>query len=84
MSDEYDRIRAAARKSARDGFRLDVLPEPFPSTPAGRLAFVQELLHPPIVDDNGDVIGYGDPLISEEEAYVLLDNPDTTSAKDDE
>jgi len=45
---------------------------------------VQELLHPPIVDDNGDVIGYGDPLISEEEAYVLLDNPDTTSAKDDE
>lgn len=47
-----------------------------PNGPAARLALIQEMLAPPIygydVDGNEYVIGYGEPLITKDQAFELL------------
>lgn len=40
---------------------------------AGRMAIIKELLAPPIFDDNDNIIGYGEPLITQEQARELLE-----------
>lgn len=45
---------------------------PVSTTPAGRLAIADELMRPRIHDDDGNVIGYGEPLISAEDLLKLL------------
>jgi hypothetical protein len=50
------------------------------STPAGRLAFISELASEhPMFDDDGNVVGYSEPLISLEAAAALLSTPFTSA-----
>lgn len=55
-----------------------------PSTPAGRLAFVSDLLggeYEYVDEETGEPIrGYAPPMITEEQARELLDLPDIESA----
>lgn len=43
-----------------------------PRTPAGRMQVLQELLDPNDYDDDGNIIGQHEPLISAEQARKLL------------
>lgn len=42
---------------------------------AGRIHILTELLNPPISDEEGNTIGYGEPFITMEEAVKLLELP---------
>lgn len=44
-------------------------------TIAGKFEIVEKLLNPPIHDEEGNVIGYSEPIISKEEALELLKFP---------
>lgn len=41
-------------------------------SPAGRLEVINLLLKPEITDDEGNVVGYAEPMITQEEAFELL------------
>jgi hypothetical protein len=49
--------------------------ERMPRSAAAKLAMIEEMLRPPIFDERDNLIGYGKPLITEEEAKRLLDLP---------
>ena len=57
---------------------MSTFPSPLPPTPAGRLELLKDLYRPPILDEEGNVIGYvpeGEGLISREELLRLLEMP---------
>lgn len=44
-----------------------------PQTTAGKLDMITELLSPmPIIDDKGNIIGYGPPLLTVEEVRKII------------
>lgn len=52
---------------------MSVFIKPLPLTPAGRLQLIQELLDPNDYDEEGNIIGQHEPLITIEDALKLLD-----------
>ncbi len=52
-------------------------------TSAGRLEIIIDLFNPEIVDEEGNVIGYGEPLITESEARDLLEMQESDESSDD-
>jgi len=50
-----------------------------PKSIASRLEIIQRLLYPEIYDENEEVIGYGEPLITPEQALALLNGVTDTS-----
>lgn len=43
-----------------------------PLSPAGKLQIIQDLLDETVYDDNGNVIGKKEPVITKEQAMKLL------------
>lgn len=48
---------------------------PFPTSAAGKVQMVEDLLNPKIYDEYDNVIGFGEPMISVEQARELLGFP---------
>ena len=46
---------------------------PLPKTTEGRLSMIHELLDANVYDENGNVIGQKEPLITEEQAKRILE-----------
>lgn len=77
----YEDLSAASprREATRcDTIRSYVTRCPFPTTLAGRLAFLMDLHGPPIYDDDGEFVGrdYANGLISDEQMLALMEMPD--------
>lgn len=52
---------------------MSAQPRYYGTTMGARLAQLHQLTHPPVMDDEGNVIGHGEPLITPEQARELLD-----------